>query len=151
MCPTLKKYDHFFGNVSVCKDWPENFFDKYDEPNNTLVDELYKYGRNNLALVHVMIQSPYVTKIKRDLEMTFTNFVANTGGLLGLCLGFSFISGIEILFWCCCFCQSYKKQDQRNLWSQARCKKPLSSKTLIKKITDQGSQITNLRSLIADH
>ena len=36
--------------------------------------------------------------------MTFTSYVANAGGLLGLCLGFSFISGIEIIFWlCCCF------------------------------------------------
>ena len=43
-----------------------------------------------------MIQSPYVTKIKRDVAMTFTSYVANTGGLLGLCLGFSFISLVEI-------------------------------------------------------
>ena len=45
-----------------------------------------------------------MTKIKRDVAMTFTSYVANAGGLLGLCLGFSFISGIEIIFWlCCCF------------------------------------------------
>ena len=33
-----------------------------------------------------------------------------TGGLIGLCLGFSFISGIEILFWLCCCCHEVKKK-----------------------------------------
>ena len=68
--------------------------------------EMYTYGRTNLAMVNLMIQSPYITKIKRDAAMTFTSYIANTGGLLGLCVGFSFISGIEILFWCCLCCKS---------------------------------------------
>ena len=86
------------------KDWPENFFVLFDKPNDTLVEEMYQYGRENLALIHVMIQSPYVTKIKRDVAMKLTGFIANTGGLLGLCLGFSFISCIEFIFWCGCYC-----------------------------------------------
>ena len=61
-----------------------------------------------------MIQSPYITKMKRDVSITYTNYVANTGGILGLCIGFSFISIIEILFWSCTLvgriniCSSYK-------------------------------------------
>ena len=47
-------------------------------------------------------------KIKRDVAMTFTSYVANTGGLLGLCLGFSFISLVEILFWVCCCLRQVK-------------------------------------------
>ena len=65
---------------------------------------MYQYGRQNLALVHVMVQSPYVTKIKRDIAMSFVTFVANSGGLLGLCIGFSFISAVELLYWICCIC-----------------------------------------------
>jgi hypothetical protein len=65
---------------------------------------MYQYGRQNLALVHVMVQSPYVTKIKRDVAMSFVTFVANSGGLLGLCIGFSFISAVELLYWICCIC-----------------------------------------------
>ena len=104
LCETLNYFNTFFGNTSSCENWPTNYFQEYNEPNDTLVNEMYQYGRDNLALVHVAIQNPRVTKMKRDVEMTFTRFVANTGGLLGLCLGFSFISGIEIIFWCCCFC-----------------------------------------------
>ena len=60
-------------------------------------------------MVHVMIQSPYVTKIRRDVAMTFTTFIANSGGLLGLCIGFSFMSGIEIIFYFCHFCRFFKQ------------------------------------------
>ena len=44
-----------------------------------LLNEIYNYGKDNLALIHVMIQSPYVTVIERDVSMTFTEYVANTG------------------------------------------------------------------------
>ena len=112
ICLILEDFDRFFGSNSTCNEWPKNFFeelDEFDQPNrmnSTLNDELFEYGKQNLALIHVMIQSPYATKIKRDVAMTITNYVANTGGLLGLCLGFSFISFIEIIFW---FCLCVKK------------------------------------------
>ena len=95
--------------LDPCVQWPDNYFERYDEPNETLVNELHEYGKQNLALVHVMIQSPYVTKIKRDVAMTLTTYIANAGGLLGLCIGFSFISAIEIFFWFCCYCRNVKK------------------------------------------
>ena len=101
---------NIFLEPDPCKQWPENYFEKYDEPNDTLVEEMYKYGSKNLALIHVMIQSPYVTKIKRDVAMTFTTYIANSGGLLGLCLGFSFMSGIEIMFCLCWLCREFEKK-----------------------------------------
>ena len=105
------RLESVFPNISVLdfftlkerQNYVENFFEEYEEPISLLKDELFEYGKQNLALIHVMIQSPYTTKIKRDVTMTLTNYVGNTGGLLGLCLGFSFISFIEIIFWCC-FC-----------------------------------------------
>ena len=96
---------HFYEDP--CINWPESYFENNDQPNETLVNEVYEYGQRNLALIHLMIQSPYITKIKRDVAMTFTTYVANTGGLLGLCIGFSFISTIEILYWLCCCCRSF--------------------------------------------
>ncbi len=57
------------------------------------------YEVSLVALIFVLLskmfpRDPYVVAI------TFTNFVANTGGLLGLCLGFSFVSAVEILYHC---------------------------------------------------
>ena len=102
-----------------CNKWPENYFEKNNEPNETLVKELHQYGRQNLALIHVMEQSPYVTKIKRVVAMPFITLVANSGGLLGLCIGFSFISAIEIFFLICCFCNiGIKKMCKKNIVTQ---------------------------------
>ena len=110
LCPLLHQFDEFFGNQSMkCEEWPSNYFKKFEHPNETLREEMYEYGRQNLALIHVMIQSPYVTKIKRDVAIPFVTFISNTGGLLGLCIGFSFISGIEVLFWICWCCRDLKK------------------------------------------
>ena len=46
------------------------------------------YARRNLALVNVYIRDPVVTRIKRDEKIPLIGFVANTGGLLGLTMGF---------------------------------------------------------------
>ena len=39
-----------------------------------------------------------LNRIKRDQKITVIGFVANTGGLLGLCMGFSLVSAFEILY-----------------------------------------------------
>ena len=119
ICNVLEDFDKFFGSNSTCNEWPKNFFEDLEEgdkPNSTLNDELFEYGKQNLALIHVMMQSPYTTKIKRDVAMTFTNYVANTGGLLGLCLGFSFISFIEIIVWCCFCVKELRKWPVSTTW-----------------------------------
>ena len=110
LCQTLEYFENYFNANSSCQKWPGNYFHAFQKPNETLVEEMVKYGRKNLAVVRVMIQSPYVTRIKRDVAMTFTTYVANSGGLLGLCVGFSFISGIELIFWFCCCCRVFKKK-----------------------------------------
>ena len=110
LCLELGKFKEYFGNTTSCEYWPTNYFKKKYAPNERLVTELYQYGRDNLALVHVQIQSPYITKMKRDVAMTFTSYIANTGGLLGLCLGFSLITGFELVFWCCCCCREFKNR-----------------------------------------
>ena len=45
-------------------------------------------------------QDPVVTRIKRDQKIPIIGFVANTGGLLGLCMGFSLVSVFEIIYHC---------------------------------------------------
>ena len=36
----------------------------------------------------------------RDEKVTVTSFVANVGGLLGLCMGFSLVSVVEMIYFC---------------------------------------------------
>ena len=110
LCATLQYFDDYFGYASSCQKWPGNYLETNGWPNTSLIEQMVQYGRDNLALVRVIMQSPYATKIKRDLAMTMTDYIANTGGLLGLCLGFSFISGIEILFFLGCCCKEFKRK-----------------------------------------
>ena len=62
-------------------------------------DAILEYGRKNLVLFHVMIKDPYAQRYRRDEKIAITSFIANLGGLLGLWLGFSWISGAEVVFY----------------------------------------------------
>lgn len=48
----------------------------------------------------VFVRDPYVTKYKRDVAMSWITWLSNTGGLMGLCMGMSFVSVAEIIFYC---------------------------------------------------
>ena len=70
--------------------------------------QIFQYSRDNLALVNVYIKNPVVTKIRwsqfdtflmltsnyprRDQKIPVIWFVANSGGILGLCMGFSMVT-----------------------------------------------------------
>ena len=110
LCLSLKEFDKYFGKQSSCKKWPNNYFEDNANINEALLEEMFEYGSENLAFVRIFILSPYVTLMKRDVAMTFINYIANTGGLLGLCLGFSFISAFEIFYWICICCQLFVKK-----------------------------------------
>ena len=49
---------------------------------------------------YFVLQDPVVTRIMRDEKIPIISFVANTGGLLGLCMGFSLVSVFEIMYHC---------------------------------------------------
>ena len=45
-----------------------------------------------------------MTKYKRERTMTWITWIANTGGLMGLCMGLSFVSVAEILYYLARLC-----------------------------------------------
>ena len=46
------------------------------------------------------LQDPYAKRFMKDEKITKTAYIANSGGLLGLCMGFSIVSAAEILYHC---------------------------------------------------
>ncbi len=64
-----------------------------------LEQDLYKYAKDNLLWLNVYVKDSFSTNIVRDEKMTRTSFVANVGGLLGLCMGFSLVSVAEIIYY----------------------------------------------------
>ncbi|XP_050521251.1 pickpocket protein 28-like [Daktulosphaira vitifoliae] len=79
---------------------------------NYKIKETYLSGRNityfkkNMAVVHYFFEETQFTGYTKGELFGFTEFLSNTGGLLGLFMGFSFLSAIEIIYfvtlrlWC---------------------------------------------------
>lgn len=59
---------------------------------------IQEYSEQNIAVVKIYLKDPYYTNIKRDVAMTFTSFIGTAGGLVGLCVGLSFISVFELFY-----------------------------------------------------
>ncbi|XP_035782625.1 pickpocket protein 28-like [Anopheles albimanus] len=57
-----------------------------------------KYAKENLALVYVFVKDTYYRSFTKGELVGFTDFLSNVGGLLGLFLGFSIISLIEVIY-----------------------------------------------------
>ena len=59
------------------------------------------YAKENIAKVSIFLRDPYVQRTIREVKISEITFVGTVGGLLGLFLGFSFISGMEVFYLTC--------------------------------------------------
>ena len=71
-------------------------------------------------MFNIFIKDPYAKRFQKDEKITKTSYIANSGGLLGLCMGFSLISGAEILFHCFFgICSAiFPSEKQKNLYKK---------------------------------
>ena len=68
--------------------------------NHCLIEEMViKYARENLVLANIFMKSPFVTRFLKDEKEGLTAYVAKSGGLLGLAMGFSVVSCFEIIYY----------------------------------------------------
>ena len=65
------------------------------------VETEYVIPRDNLVEVGIFLRDPFYVKIEREMRISQLANMSNIGGLLGLILGFSFISVIELLYHVC--------------------------------------------------
>jgi len=70
---------------------------QYDCP---VVEAILDYAKANLVMFNIFIKDPYAKRFMKDEKITKTAYIANSGGLLGLCMGFSLVSAAEILYHC---------------------------------------------------
>ena len=68
---------------------------------NNIIEFVVAYTKENIAKVNIFLKEPYVKKYNREEKITRNTFIGTTGGLLGLFLGFSFISIAEIVYLLC--------------------------------------------------
>ena len=78
-----------------------------EKVSGNLSDQVYQYAKDNLVLFNTFIKDPYggvaftkshptefyvsVKKFLKDEKITWISYIANAGGLLGLCMGFSLV------------------------------------------------------------
>ena len=78
--------------------------------------EIYNYARENLAIINIFVKEPYTKRFRKTEKMSRISYIASSGGLLGLCMGFSFVSLAEIAYHCCLCCGILvKKKSIRHL------------------------------------
>ena len=59
---------------------------------------MFEYASKNLAIVEIFFRDPYYTEFIKNEHISVLSFIANAGGLLGLCVGMSFLSIFEIVY-----------------------------------------------------
>lgn len=69
------------------------------EAPQSFLEDLHKYASENLIKLQLFISTPFATEYKRYIETPRISFIANIGGLMGLCMGFSFVSLAEIIYY----------------------------------------------------
>ena len=57
-------------------------------------------NRENLAIINIFIKESYTKRFRKTEKMSRISYIASSGGLLGLCMGFSFVSLAEIAYHC---------------------------------------------------
>jgi len=78
--------------------------------------EIYDYAKSNLAIINIFIKEPYSKRFRKTEKMSRIAYIASSGGLLGLCMGFSFVSLAEILYHCfICVSLFFKKSSKSTL------------------------------------
>ena len=68
--------------------------------NPEIAEFLFQYAKENFSILKIYLREPYYTKIKKDEQISYISFTCQVGGLMGLCLGLSFVSVFEIIFHC---------------------------------------------------
>lgn len=63
-------------------------------------EQIVVYSRENIAKVNIFLKDPYVKRFIREEKISQITFVGTVGGLLGLFIGFSFVSVVEMVYIC---------------------------------------------------
>ena len=109
LCSILEELPDFLNHCENNHWWTEQI------PNQTLAllieSEIVNYAKSNLAIINIFIKDPYSKRFRKSEKMSRIAYIANSGGLLGLCMGFSFVSLAEILYHCfLCLSLFFKKR-----------------------------------------
>ena len=81
-------------------------YTKYERVENNLIlkqameaEPTYDAFEKDISVVNFYFGRPTVTQFKRAERLTWNDYIAQIGGLLGLAMGLSLISVVELIYW----------------------------------------------------
>ena len=99
LCPTIEMLPNITDYCTAGNRFRSDIF-----RNKTMLKnieyQIYKYARENLATINIFMKESYTKRFRKTEKMSRISYIASSGGLLGLCMGFSFVSLAEILYHC---------------------------------------------------
>lgn len=100
------------------------------------LEPTYQAYNQDIGMVNFYFERASVLQFKRALRMTMIDYISQIGGLLGLGIGFSLISGVEMIYWITLrLVGNYRKEMER--FSRASSVKSCKSKITDVTIVDQ--------------
>ena len=96
----------------------------------------YQAYNQDIGMVNLYFERASVLQFKRALRMTMIDYISQIGGLLGLGIGFSLISAVEILYWITLRWLGNYRREMKN-FSRAASVKSCNSKITDVTIVDQ--------------
>ena len=95
--PKFIKEPGYFSNrrYYVKQDKTDNLVFKYKVKNKPT----YNAYEEDITIVNFYFDKSTILQFTRQQSMTIVDYISQLGGLLGLFLGFSFISGVELFYW----------------------------------------------------
>ncbi|XP_023342991.1 uncharacterized protein LOC111712571 [Eurytemora carolleeae] len=89
-CAKYQRYPNLCKNTSTFET---------TELDQDILDAVAVYSKKNIASVKIFIGETYHTQLYRTKAITELQMLGNAGGLIGLCIGFSMISIIEVFYY----------------------------------------------------
>ena len=78
--------------------WNSNNAFENDTDSDDFEDEIFNYAKDNIAYITLFIHEAFAEKILISEKISSISFMSDVGGLLGLFMGFSFVSAVEVLY-----------------------------------------------------
>ena len=94
--PNKKNTKYYIGDYYICN----SLFPQLSSQIMTAQQqqEVFDYAKINLIKLSIYIKDPYISKYVTEEKITEIAFVGTVGGIIGLFLGFSFISAAEVIY-----------------------------------------------------
>ena len=91
-----KKVDDFCPSPDYIWEGSQGFTNKKDQ--KEFEEEVQHYTKENVAMVTIYIREPFAEEILISEITTIFELMSDIGGLMGLFMGCSFVSAVEIIY-----------------------------------------------------